>query len=169
MWPNPSNSNWMRLQKPSGAQRSPSSQKEQFVKVEDAPVGRGSPRQAACAPCYGPDGSSPALSKAIHCFPTVEIVPDITSPNQCPAHTGPSWDLPTTSPLLFLLWGMESCDFSRAEVKSPSVLSSHESFYLRKSVSWAKRLGYTEKDRGTRENQKLQLMNKISAPRLCSK
>ena len=117
--------------------------------MEDAPRavdpgGRGSPKQAGCAPRYGPDGSPLALSKAgfLYCFSTVEVVPEVTSPNQRPGQTGPSWDLPTTSPLLVLPQGMESCDFSRAKFKSPSVLSSHESFDLRQSKrAWIYREG----------------------------
>lgn len=127
--------------------------------------GRGSPKQALCAPRYGPDGSPLALSRVIYCFSTAEIVPEVTLPNKCLAQTGPSWDLPTTSPLLALPWGMNLCDFSRPKFKSPSVLSSRASFYLRQ----AKGPGYVKKDRGTRENQKLWLMNKISVSRLCSK
>lgn len=132
-------SNGMRLQKPSRAQRSLCCRPEQFVKVEDAPRtmepgGRGSPKEAVCTPRYRPHRSSPALSKIIYCFPTAEIVPEVVSPN-----TGPSWDLPTS--LLVLPQG-ETCDFSRAKLKPPFVLSSHESFYLRQSKrAWMYREG----------------------------
>lgn len=125
--------------------------------MEDAPTamdlgGRGSPKQAVCAPRYGPDGSTLALSRAIYCFSTAEIVPEVTSPNKCLAQTGTSWDLPTTSLLLALPWGMELCDFSRPKFKSPSVLSSHASFYLRQSKrAWI----YKEGQRYPREPKAL--------------
>lgn len=149
-----------RLRKPSWVWRSPSCRQEQFIEVEDAPRAvdlrkRSSPKKAVCAPCYGPDGPSPALSKVICCFPTAKIVPEVISPNKCLAHTGPSRDLPTTSPLLVLLRGMAWCDFSREIFKPPSVLSSHESFQLRQSKREGQRHPREPKTPANEQNQRI--------------